>query len=98
MMMKKKKEKLKPRVRLQKTLNLLLWIANAISNLNVVVESCCTASLSAFFETTSENEKESEKETKGTKTKRTNGVSCVKSIVFSGWNPPPGYRKLMGER
>lgn len=24
-------------------------------------------------------------------------LQCVKTIVFSGWNPPPGYRRLMGD-
>eukprot|EP01103_Thecamoeba_quadrilineata_P012870 TRINITY_DN3429_c0_g1_i1.p1 TRINITY_DN3429_c0_g1~~TRINITY_DN3429_c0_g1_i1.p1 ORF type:complete len:1198 (+),score=311.34 TRINITY_DN3429_c0_g1_i1:9-3602(+) len=26
-----------------------------------------------------------------------NLVNCVKSICFSGWNPPPGYRRLQGD-
>ena len=23
-------------------------------------------------------------------------IPCLKSLIYSGWNPPPGYRRLQG--
>jgi hypothetical protein len=43
--------------------------------------------LSAFFPAQSPNKKAH----KGTAL-----PSCLKALSFSGWNPPPGYRKLRG--